>query len=51
VEVNERDKMLLLPRAAVVLQAGLLAELSSLVHSGVPDESCLTPLLQPPDVC
>jgi hypothetical protein len=42
--------MLLLPRAAVVLQAGLLAELSSLVRSGFPDESCLTPLLHPPDL-
>jgi hypothetical protein len=39
VEVIEKDKMLLLPRAAVVLQAGLLAELSLLVHFEVPDES------------
>jgi hypothetical protein len=50
-EVNERYKMLLLPRAAVVLQAGLLAELSLLVHFEVPDESCPNPLLLPPDLC
>jgi hypothetical protein len=51
VEVIEKDKMLLLPRAAVVLQAGLLAELSLLVHFEDPDESYLTPLLHPPDLC
>jgi hypothetical protein len=50
VEVNEKDKMLLLPRAVVVLQAGLLAELSLLVHFKVPDESCPTPLLHPLDL-
>jgi hypothetical protein len=51
VEVIEKDKMFLLPRVAVVLQAGLLAKLSLLVHFEVPDESCLTPLLHPPDLC
>jgi hypothetical protein len=50
-EVIEKDKMLLLPRTAVVLQAGLLAKLSLLVHFEVPDESYLTPLLLPPDLC
>jgi hypothetical protein len=50
VEANEKDKMLLLPQAAVVLQAGLLAELSLLVHFEVPYESCPTPLLHPPDL-
>jgi hypothetical protein len=48
-EVIEKDKMLLLPQAVVVLQAGLLVELSLLVHFEVPDESCLTPLLHLPD--
>jgi hypothetical protein len=51
VEVIGKDKMLLLPRAAVVLQAGLLTGLSLLVHFEVPDESCLTSLLHPPDLC
>jgi hypothetical protein len=51
VEVIEKDKMFLLPRVAVVLQAGLLAKLSLLVHFEVPDESYLTPLLHPPDLC
>jgi hypothetical protein len=51
VEVNEKDKMLLLPRVGVVLQARLLAKLSLLVHFEVPDESCLTLLLLPSDLC
>jgi hypothetical protein len=51
VEVIGKDKMPLLPRAAVVLQAGLLTGLSLLMHFEVPDGSYLTPLLHPPNLC
>jgi hypothetical protein len=51
VEANGKDKMLLLPRAVAVLQAGLLAELFLLVHSEAPDVSCPTLLLLPPNLC
>jgi hypothetical protein len=51
VEVIGKDKMLLLPRAAVVLQAGLPTELFLLVRFDVPDGSYLTPPLHPPDLC
>jgi hypothetical protein len=51
VEVIGKDKMPLLPRTAVVLQARLLTGLSLLVHFEVPDGSYLTPLLHPPDLC
>jgi hypothetical protein len=51
VEVTEKDTMLLLPRVAVVLQDGLLTELSLLVHFEVLDGSYPILLSHPPNLC